>query len=252
MTLDFTPRPAAASRRRQIWQHAKMESGLILRNGEQLILAVVFPLAILVGGKLWGDRFGLGFQALAPSVLGVVLWSSGLTTLAIATGFERRYNVLERIAATPLGKEGILLGKGLSIAMITLGQVAVLAVVGLAMGWQPSTAPLPWLITGVTCVVGLAAFIALGLAIAGSLRPETTLALANLLFLVGVPLGIVVPVASYPAWAQPVVNALPTAAVGESLRAGGAGLVEWLPLLVVACWALAATVLARKVFQWTS
>lgn len=252
MTLDFTPAPAPAPRGQQVWNHARMEAGLILRNGEQLILAVVFPLAILIGGRFWGDRFGIPFDALAPSVLGVVMWSSGLTTLAIATGFERRYNVLERLTATPLGKGGILLGKGLSIAMITLGQVIALTVVGLALGWRPSLAPLPWLVTTVTCVVGLAAFIALGLAIAGSLRPETTLALANLLFLIGVPLGIVIPVHAFPGGAQVPIALLPTAAVGESLRAASAGHIFWLPPIVAACWAVGAAAAARKVFQWTS
>ena len=252
MNLDFTPAPAAAPRRAQVWQHAKMEAGLILSNGEQLILAIVFPVAILVAGKVWGARFGVDYQRLAPSVLGMVLWSSGLTTLAIATGFERRYNVLERLAATPLGKDGILLGKALSIAMITFGQVAALGLLGLLMGWRPVLAPAAWLVTTVTCVVGMAAFIALGLAIAGSLRPETTLALANLLFLIGLPLGIVIPVTAFPSWAQPLVTALPTAAVGESLRAGGTGTVLWLPLGVAAVWATAAAALARKVFRWTS
>lgn len=252
MSLDFAPAPAAAPRGAQVWSHARMESGLILRNGEQLILTVLFPLAILVGGKYLGPRLGMDFQTLAPSVLGVVAWSSGLTTLAIATGFERRYNVLERLSATPLGKDGILLGKGLSIAMITLGQVLGLVIVALLLGWRPATAPLPWIVTIVTCFVALASFIALGLAIAGSLRPETTLAVANLLFVIGVPLGIVIPVSAFPEALQWLVGALPTAAIGEALRAGGAGEIVWLPLLVAACWAVAGAALARRVFQWTS
>ena len=128
----------------------------------------------------------------------------------------------------------------------------MLGVLGLLMGWRPAVAPAAWLVTTVTCVVGMAAFIALGLAIAGSLRPETTLALANLLFLVGLPLGIVIPVSAFPSWAQPILTALPTAAVGESLRAGGTGTVLWLPLAVAAVWAAAAAALARKVFRWTS
>lgn len=252
MTLDFAPRPIPASRSRQIWQHAKMESALILSNGEQLILGALFPLVMLIGGWLWGERFGLNFQQLAPSVLGVVMWSSGLTTLAISTGFERRYNVLERLAATPLGKTGMLLGKGLSIAMILLGQVMVLALLSLGLGWRPTVSPLAWLLTGVTCIVASLSFIGLGLAIAGSLQPETTLALSNLLFLLGIPLGLLIPVASFPGWAQPILCALPTAAVGESLRVGSAGHCVWLPLLVSMLWAFASVTLADKVFQWTS
>lgn len=252
MSLDFAPNPAPASRAQQIRTHAAMEAGLILRNGEQLILAVVFPLAILIGGKYWGDRFGLAFDELAPSVLGVVMWSSGLTTLAIATGFERRYNVLERLTATPLGKEGILLGKALSIALITLGQIVLIAVVAALLGWRPEFHVGAVLMAVLTGLLAMGAFIGLGLAMAGSLRPETTLALANLLFLVGVPLGIVIPVPAFPGWAQLPVSLLPTAALGESLRAASAGDVAWLPLVVSAVWFLFAAWLARKVFRWTS
>ncbi len=252
MTLDFTPAPHPAPRASQVWRHARMEAGLILRNGEQLLLGLVIPLGILVGGWTLRDRVGMPFATLAPSVVGVVLWSSGLTTLAIATGFERRYNVLERLTATPLGKGGVLLGKGLSIVMVALCEVLVVAAVALGMGWRPALAAVPWLVGVATALVGLVAFTALGLAIAGSLRPETTLALANLLFLVGMPLGLVVPVAAFPGWAQWLVQLLPTAAVGEALRAAGDGVAQPLPLLVAACWAVGASLLARKVFQWTS
>ena len=50
---------------------------------------------------------------LAPSVLALAVWSSAFTSVAIATGFERRYGVLERLAATPLGRSGLLAGKAL-------------------------------------------------------------------------------------------------------------------------------------------
>ncbi|NLE97940.1 MAG: ABC transporter permease [Propionibacterium sp.] len=252
MSLDFTPRPEAAPRGRQVWIHGKMEAGLILRNGEQLILAIIFPMMVLVGGRYIGDRLSLGFQELAPSVLGMVMWSSGLTTLAIATGFERRYNVLERLAATPLGRDGILLGKALSIAMITFAQIVIFAVAGLILGWRPQFDPLALLVAIVVVVLSMGAFIGLGLALAGSLKPEQTLAIANMLYLAGLPLGIIVPLSLFPGWAQIPLSLLPTAALGETLRAASAGEVLWLPLLVSAAWCVFAAWLARKVFQWMS
>lgn len=252
MSLDFTPRPTAAPLGQQVWVHARMEAGLILRNGEQLILAIIFPLAVLVGGRYLGDRLGLTFQELAPSVLGMVMWSSGLTTLAISTGFERRYNVLERLTATPLGKERILLGKAISIGMITLGQIIVLAATAVALGWRPETHALALLVLLAVAVMSMGAFTGLGLAMAGSLKPEQTLAVANLLYLAGLPLGILVPVGAFPDWAQLPVSLLPTAALGETLRAASVGEVVWLPLIVSAAWCLLAAWLARKVFRWTS
>ena len=252
MSLDFSPSPAAASTARRVVSHASMEARLILRNGEQAILAVVIPLAVLVGARFFGDRFGLPLSQAAPSVLALAMWSSGLTTLAIATGFERRYNVLERLAATPLGRPGILAGKALSIAMITAGQVLVLSLAALALGWRPVWSLPAALAAVVVAVLALGAFAGIALSIAGSLRPDATLAVANLAYLVGMPLGILLPVDRFPAWAQPVVSALPTGALGETLRAAAAGTALGWPVAVTALWCVAALALARKVFTWTS
>ena len=252
MTMDFSPSAVAAPFGRRVWAHATTEASLILRNGEQALLAVVIPVAILVGGRLFGDRLGLTLQDTAPSVLALAMWSSCLTTLAIATGFERRYNVLERMAATPLGKPGILVGKGLGISLITAGQVTVLAAIAVALGWRPSFTPLSLLVAAIVTVLAMGAFAGLALAIAGSLRPEATLAVANLLYLVGMPLGILLPVSRLPGWAQPVVAALPTGALGETLRAAAQGQALGWPVLVAALWCAATLALAWKVFKWTS
>lgn len=252
MSLDYTPRPGAAPTTTRVWAQARMEARLILRNGEQALLAVVIPVAVLVGAAFFGERLGLGLQQSAPSVLALAMWSSGLTTLAIATGFERRYNVLERLAATPLGRPGILAGKGLGIAMITLGQVAVLAAIAALLGWRPVFSPLALLTAVVVSVLAMGAFAGLALSIAGSLRPEATLAVANLAYLVGMPLGILLPADRFPGALRQVVEWLPTGALGEALRAASEGQAAGWPLLVAGLWCIATLALAWKVFSWTS
>lgn len=252
MSLDFTPRAGAAHPLTRVWSHARTEAKLILRNGEQAVLAVVIPIAILLGARFFGEGLGLGLQQSAPSVLALAMWSSGLTTLAISTGFERRYNVLERLAATPLGKPGILAGKGLGIGLITLGQVALLAVIACALGWRPVTS-VPAASTAVAVsLLAMGSFVGIALAIAGRLRPEATLAVANLLYLVGMPLGILLPAARFPGPAAQIVQALPTGALGETLRAASSGTVLLWPLAVSALWCVASLALAWKVFSWTS
>lgn len=246
--LDFTPHAQPAPPSVRVWSHARTEAGLILRNGEQALLALVIPTGILVAGRYLGDRIGQGFTATAPSVLALAIWSTCFTTLAIATGFERRYDVLERLAATPLGRSGILMGKACGIALITAGQVAVLALVAVALGWRPTPSPLHVLVGILATVLAMAAFAGLALALAGTARPEITLAVANLVYLLGmVGGGIMLPLSTYPGWAQPVIAVLPTAALGEALRSAA----WWAPLSLLA-WAAAALLLARKVFRWTS
>lgn len=247
-TLHFTPAATAAPRPQQVWAHATTEASLILRNGEQALLALVIPIGILVAGRFFGSRLGLDFISLVPSVLALAIWSSCFTSLAIATGFERRYNVLERLAATPLGKSGILLGKATAITMITALQLVVLVMVSLLLGWRPGL-DVPAIVVAVLgCVLAAGAFAGMALSLAGTAPPEVTLAVANLIYLMGVVGGgILLPVASHPGWAQPIVALLPTGALGEALRSGTP-----YSLIVLAVWCTGTLVLARKVFRWTS
>ncbi|GAB3822311.1 ABC transporter permease [Tessaracoccus terricola] len=247
MSLDLSPTGTAAPRRQQVLAHARTEATLIIRNGEQALLALVIPIAILFGGRFFGDRLGLPFATTAPSVLALAIWSSCFTSLAIATGFERRYNVLERLSATPLGKTGILLGKALGIAAITTAQVAVLGMVALVLGWRPMPDTVHVLVALGCAALAMVAFAGLALSLAGTARPEVTLALANLVYLVGMAAGIMLPADRYPTWLQPVIQLLPTGALGEGLRSGTP-----LSLVVLAAWSVIGLALARRVFSWTS
>ncbi|MFV0429150.1 MAG: ABC transporter permease [Arachnia sp.] len=247
MSLDFRPAGAPSSRPRQIFSHALTEASLIVRNGEQLLLALVIPLAILIGGRFFGAGLGWGLDALVPGVIGLAIWSSAFTTLAISTGFERRYHVLERLAATPLGKDGLLIGKASAIAILTLGQVSVLVGAAFVLGWRPHPTPGGLAVALIAIIPAMGAFAGLGLALAGSARPEATLAVSNLIYLAGASLGgLLLPLGSYPSWAQPVLWALPTGALGEALRSG-----SWPGLITLLVWCCGSLLLARKVFSWT-
>ena len=57
--LDLSPRPGGAPLGAQVLAQAGMETRLLLRNGEQLLLAVVIPVVVLVGAVLGADRIGL-------------------------------------------------------------------------------------------------------------------------------------------------------------------------------------------------
>jgi len=111
MTGTFAPDPGAAPLTRQVLAQARMEARLLLRNGEQLLIAVGIPLIVLVGGVLAADRVGFSFEttavdALTPGVLALAVLSTSFASLAIATGFERRYAVLKRLGSSPLPRSG--------------------------------------------------------------------------------------------------------------------------------------------------
>ncbi len=187
MTTTFAPRPGAAPLGRQALAQARMETRLLLRNGEQLLLALVIPVLVLVGGVAGVDRLGLSLShtavdELAPGVLGLALMSTSFTSLAIATGFERRYGVLKRLGASPLPRHGLLLGKVGSLLVVEALQAVVLVAVALVLGWSPELTSRSVVGALVVAVLGTAAFASLGLLVAGALRAEATLALANLVY----------------------------------------------------------------------
>ncbi|OYN88289.1 ABC transporter permease [Parenemella sanctibonifatiensis] len=241
--LDLSPAPAAAPRGALIRQHAATEAMLLLRNGEQLLLALVIPVAALLLGQYWGPLIGLSLAELAPTVLALAVWSTAFTSLAIATGFERRYAVLERLAATPLRRGGIIVGKALGFTVVALGQLVLLAVIALVLGWRPHPHPAQIPIALLVLVLAALAYAGAALCLAGTLRAEITLALANLIYLAALPTLVM-----DAAW----LSVLPTTALAQALRGLALGQLTWLPLIVTAVWAAAMGLLARKVFRWTS
>ncbi len=252
MSLVLSPAPGAAPRARRVLSHARMESTLLLRNGEQLLLNLVIPVAALVGGLLFGGRLGLEVRAFPASVIALALWSTGFTSLAINTAFERRYGVLERLVATPLSQVDLIAGKALSTASVAVAQVALLSAIAVGLGWRPT----PTLPSTLAAVLGaglaVVCFAGLALSLAGRLRAEATLGLANLIYLaVAAGGGLVLPAASYPAPLSVIDPLLPFGALGELLRGWAMGAASPTPLAVLAAWAVAAVLLARKAFQWT-
>jgi ABC-2 type transport system permease protein len=241
--LDFTPAAGAVPPIRRITRHGVLEARLLTRNGEQLLLALVIPLGILLAGGLARGRFG-PLEVVAPSVLALAVWSTGFTSVAIATAFERRYGVLERLAATPLGKTGLIAGKAFAIILIMAGQVLILAGVAVALGWRPAFTVLSAAAALLLVIMATATFVCLGLLIAGRLRAEATLGLANLIYLIVLE--------RYPASVRPVIQALPTAALGEGLRAAAIGYALGWPVIVLAVWLPAAAWVARRGFRWTA
>lgn len=252
----FTPMPGAAPFGRQVLAQARMETRLLLRNGEQLLLAVVIPLIVLIGGVLAADRVGLDFPhgavaTLTPGVLALAVMSTSFTSLAIATGFERRYGVLKRLGSSPLPRSGLLLGKVGALLAVEVLQVAVIAVAAVLFGWSPTPGAAGVLGALLAGLLGTAAFAALGLFLAGALRAEATLAAANLVYLLLMAGGgVVIPSSSYGALG-PVVELLPSGALGNGLRAALIdGTVPVVPLIVLAAWAAVGTALTSRTFTW--
>ncbi|MEU7136907.1 ABC transporter permease [Streptomyces sp. NPDC046261] len=252
-TGTFAPRPGAAPLGRMIRAQAALETRMLLRNGEQLLLTVVIPTLLLVLFSTvdivdTGEDKAVDF--LAPGVLALAVMSTAFTGQAIATGFERRYGVLKRLGASPLPRWGLMTAKTCSVLVTEILQIALLTAIAFALGWSPHGNPLTVLLL---LVLGTAAFSGLGLLMAGTLRAEATLAAANLVFLLLlVGGGVIVPLEKFPEAARTVLALLPVSALSDGLRdvlRDGAAM-PWADLGILAAWAALGLGAAARFFRW--
>ncbi|MFJ4169462.1 ABC transporter permease [Paenarthrobacter sp. NPDC089714] len=253
MSKLLAPNAGPASLSRRIVQQGKYETITMLRNGEQLILAIVLPLMALVGLSVTPLLDGLGGSRVdiaTPGILALCAMSTAFTGQGIATGFDRRYGVLRFLSTTPLGRGGLIAGKILAVLVVLFLQVVVVTAIAGLLGWRPEAAG--WLPGLALLVLGAAAFTALGLLVAGTVRPEATLAITNLLWiLLGALGGIVVPAERLPALAQNIVHFLPSGALGQALREAFLhGAIAWPAALVLLLWTLIAGAAAIRWFKW--
>jgi ABC-2 type transport system permease protein len=245
----FTPAPGRGRLGRMLIIQAGTETRLALRNGEQVLLTLLIPVVLLVGLSvlrvvpLPEPRV----DSVVPSVLALAVMSTAFTSQAIALGFDRRYGVIRRLAATALPRWLLVAGRLAAVLAVVVVQLVILGLVAALLGWRPGLGGLGWAL--LTVLLGCAAFGALGILLGGTLRADIVLAVANLVwFVLLLGGGIVIPLDQLPAGIAAVAAALPSGALAEGLRAplvaGSAPGIG--PILVLVGWAVVAGGVAVK------
>lgn len=257
--MNLTPVGQAAPNSRVVRSQAGLEWRLMMSNGEQILLTLVIPVVLLVGLSMTSVvSLGVPTRAerldlLVPGIIALAVMSSSFTALAIATGFDRRSEAIKFLGTTPLSRTGLLAAKALAVLGIEVLQIGVIVAIGLALGWRPAGSAalaLPLI------ALGTAAFAGLGLALAGTLRAEATLAAANAVYLLLlVAGGVVIPASRFPDGVGAVVSFLPSAALADGLRAA-MSTTDWTQITVstgmLAAWIAVGAVLVHRFFRWTS
>lgn len=248
----FTPRPGRAPLAAMVRAAVTSELRIALRNGEQLMLAIVIPVAALLVLTLTSvvELPAPRINSVVPGVVALAVLSSAFTSQAITTGFDRKYGVLQRLSATGMPRWLLLAGKyGAVLALIGV-QLAVLLPLAAVLGWRPTS----WWPLGLPLVLlaaaGLTGF---ALLIGGLLRAEAVLAVANLwwLLLVGIG-GVILPLTRGPGWLRALGEATPVGALSQGLRAVAVDNQPppgqlWLVLLG---WVLVTWLAAVRWFKW--
>lgn len=229
----------------------RVELVLMSRRGESLLVTLAVPPVLLVffaSVRLLpsGDEAPLSF--LLPGMIALAVIAAAMVSLGIGTAYERHYGVLKRLGALPGSRITLVVAKALAVLVVEAVQVAVLLAVALALGWAPTGDPIA---VAVALVLGTAAFAGIGLWMAGTLRAELTLALANGLFLAFLLLGgIVVPTSHLPGALADIAPWLPAAALSDALREAlaGRGLAVG-PQTLLAGWAVLGFLAAGLTFR---
>ncbi len=238
---------------RAVRAQTRVELAMTLRRGESLLVTIGIPLGILVFfSKVDVVTVSSGdpLDFLVPGVLALAVMSTAMVSLGIATGFERRYGVLKRLGSTPLSRSGLLAAKTTTVLLVEVVQATLIVGTGIALGWEPSAGILAAI---VLLLVGTVAFAGIGMLMAGTLRAEANLALANGLFLVLLFLGgMAYPLSRLPDALEVVAKLLPAAALAECVRGvlDPAGSLPVGELVVLLVWAVGAPLLAARTFSW--
>ncbi|KKO84551.1 ABC transporter permease [Corynebacterium otitidis] len=246
----FRPAPRRASLARLVAAQAKVETKLFLRHGEQELLSVVIPLALLIGLHVVPVlEEPQPVSVVFPLTLAIAAASSGFTGQAIALAFDRRYGALKRVGASGVPVWVIVAGRSIAVCAMVLIQVAVLTVAALILGWRAEPAgvalAVPMLLLGVACHT------ALGLLMGGALSSEAVLAGANLIWLGLAGLAGLAALQFGLEGLSPL-DAIPTVTLASGLHQAFDGGLPLAQMGILAAWTLLAAGAATKAFRFTS
>lgn len=231
------------------------ELRLTARRGENVLVTIIIPAVVLLffaSVSVLPTGAGRPVDFLLPGSLALAVIATSLVNLGIATAYERHYGVLKRLGGSPLTRGGLLAAKMLAVLAVETAQVVLLvAIAVLALGWSVPSGSIPVLLVA-SLLLGTLAFAGLGLLMAGALRAEATLALANGLFLVALMLGgIVLPLDHLPASLAALASVLPAAALADAFRVGlGSGGDAAAPVAILVAWGVGAVTLTVRTFRW--
>ena len=253
------------SRIRLLGDQVVYQTRVFWRTPIAAVFTVVFPLMLLLlfNALFAGETFQIAgrpplevAQFYAPSLAVFAAASATYTNLTINTAIARDEGILKRFLGTPL-PPGIHLGGrvGSAVGVAAVAVVLMLGVGALLYGVEIRVELLP--AAALTFVVGVAAFAALGLAMAGIAgSSDAAQALANFTIL---PLAFVsdvfVAIADPPAWLETIGDLFPLKHFVRAFQDAfspfttDAGF-RWVHLGVIALWGVLGAVAALRSFGW--
>ena len=226
----------------------------IRRNPQLLVFATIQPVIfVLMFRYVFGGAIrvpGISYvNYLMPGIFVQTVVFGALTT-GVGLAEDLNKGLVDRFRSLPMARSAVLLGRTLADLVRNLFVVALMCLVGVAVGWDPSGSPLA-ILGGVALVLAFAYALSWVFAIVGlSAKDGETAQAAS--FPILAPLvfasSAFVPVSSMPSWLQVFAKHQPVSAVVDAVReltlSGTAGThllsaLAWIVGIIAVCAPLA-------------
>ncbi|MFI1915603.1 ABC transporter permease [Nocardia sp. NPDC020380] len=207
------------------FRRGRIELVQTLTNGMDIFAQFFWPVASVLAvffmrnGHFQSTGVGLGSLAL-PSLLGMLIAFTGMFGMAQGLAMDREDGTLLRAKATPNGMLGYLIGKIVAVSGVTLVQVLLVLVFGIAAigGVQLNTVG-AWAILIAMLILGLLATLPLGAIIGSVFSNPRNIGFVSfpIMGLVAIS-GIFYPISGLPGWLQVTAQVFPIYWLGLGMR----------------------------------
>ena len=231
---------------------------LFWRNREAAFFTFMLPVIFfLIFGAIYGnDRIGIyrGSDFLEAGMIGYGVAATAFAGLAITMVIRRESGVLKRIRSTPLPPATYIAAVLASTLIVFALQTAVIVLIGRVLFSVPF--PARWISLIVACLLGAAAFAAMGLAVTTFVHSaEGSSAVVNAIYLpMAIISGTFFSPHSYPPFLRAIAALLPLTYFTRLTRAvlldGKEVWQEPLAVAVIVAWGLVGLVVALRRFRW--
>jgi ABC-2 type transport system permease protein len=257
--------PAARGTLALLGHEARFDTLASMRNPRARFFTFMFPILLLVvfssvlgHGKTTvvdGTHVSLS-RYFVGGIIALSIITAAYAGLVISIAAARESGVLKRRHATPVPPAIIIGGQALAtLATATIASVLLLLVARIGYGIGFSAGSL--VAMAVTAVVGTLTFACVGFAVAGLIGSAD--AAQPIVQMTTLPLyffsGVWIPTASLPSGLQHIAEVFPVEHLASALhlasvRGSLTGALAPRDLLVLAVWAIAASVFAARRFSW--
>jgi ABC-2 type transport system permease protein len=236
----------------------------LLRNPRARFFTLAFPILLLVvlGGVAGSSTVVQGGRHIAltrfyvPGIIAMSLILACFGSLVQAIVNRRAAGVWKRRRAAAVPAPALVAGQSLANAVLAMGSVVVLLVIGRAafgvgIGAGPLVAVFLTAALAALCLCALAFAVASFIDSPDGSQPVVQLVTFPLFFVSG----IWFPMDGLPHGLRVAADVFPVAHISESLHQAFAatsfsGAVDWGNLAVIVAWAIGAGVLAARRFEW--